>query len=152
MENCSVCGKPACIHLEIWQGRKETKEWRCLEHAEEVEAACDKVPGDFVKRLEVLPVIGMGATAGYGSDSYPYTVIAISANGKTITVQADDHKPAPGHHYINNQVYTYSPNPEGETKVFTLRDNGRWVLKGEGKKNGLRLGLGHRRYYQDPSF
>ncbi len=158
MHTCSHtdCKLPGVIKLEIlqkplWEKDEDRFKWFCEAHAEQTEAGLDKAEG-YAKRVEIIPAVGMGATAGYGSDSYPYTVIKISANGKTLVVQADNHKPAPGFDYYSNQVYTYTPNPEGETKTFTLRDNGRWVLKGESKKGGLRLGLGHRRYYQDPSF
>jgi hypothetical protein len=152
-DGCKVGG---CIKLEVlvapdYEKDPQRFKWFCEAHAEAFEADLEK-RHDYAKRVEVIPVVGMGATAGYGSDRYPYTVIKVSTNGKTITVQADDYKPAPGHHYINNQVYTYTPNPQGETKVFTLRDNGRWVLRGESKQGGLCLGLGVRRHYHDPSF
>ncbi len=102
---------------------------------------------------QVTPEIGMGATSGYGADCYPHTIIAISKSGKEITVQADLHHPiAEGFDYYSNQKYTYTPDPNGSTRVYTLRKNGRWILKGESLKNGGRLGIGHRRYYQDPSF
>lgn len=150
------CQAQGCIKIEVlqapaYENDPDRFKWFCEAHAEAFETALDKTEA-FCKRVEVIPVLGMGATAGYGSDRYPYTVVAISASGKQITVQADDYKPAPGHHYINNQVYTYTPNTSAETKVFTLRDNGRWVLKGESKKGGLCLGLGHRRHYHDPHF
>jgi hypothetical protein len=75
----------------------------------------------------------------------------VSPSGKTIVVQADEYHPAPGHDYYSNQKYTYTRNPQGHTKTFTLRKNGRWVAKGDSIK-GRGLGLGFRRHYSDPHF
>jgi hypothetical protein len=147
------CVLPGVIKLEVEGPPDWTKEhkWCCVEHVTTEEKRAEELQG-WSKWVEVVPVVGMGATAGYGSDSYPYTIIAVSANGKTITVQADDHHPAPGCDHFTNQVYTYTPNPNGSTKVYTLRSNGRWVLKGDTMKGGQAIGIGARRYYQDPSF
>ena len=150
------CVLPGVIKLDVqvppqYDNNPDRFKWCCVEHVETEEKRAEE-GGGFARRVEVIPVVGMGATAGYGSDSYPYTIIAVSANGKTVTVQDDNHHPAPGCNGITNQVYTYSRNPNGPTKVYTLRSNGAWVLKGESMKGGGRLGIGHRRYYQDPSF
>ena len=99
----------------------------------------------------IIPVVGMGATGGCGSDCYPYTVVEIIRD-KRIAVVEDLHKPAEGFDYYSNQVYTYSQNPEGTKEIYRLRKNGRWVRDGQPMRGGSTISLGHRRYYQDPSF
>ena len=42
------------------------------------------------------PKVGDGASFGYGSDTYPYNVIEVSASGKTIKIQADTYNHSPG--------------------------------------------------------
>ena len=42
----------------------------------------------------IKPEIGMGATVSYAADSHAMTIIAVSQNGKTVTVQRDSVKPA----------------------------------------------------------
>jgi hypothetical protein len=114
------------------------------------------VKGSEVKFDEMLaPVVGMGASSGFGSDSYPYTVVGVSGCGKKVWVTEDSHEPAEGFNYFSNQVYTYESNMTknmNEAQCFTLRSNGDWVVDGSGIKYGRKLYLGHRRYYQDPHF
>ena len=95
---------------------------------------------------------GMGATVGIGSDCSPYTVIEVSPDYKTIKIQKDSCKPADGYNYFGNQVYEFTPNPNGTIEVWTLRNNGRYVRKGDKKSNGFYLTIGSRRAYYDPSF
>lgn len=100
----------------------------------------------------MIPTLGMGATIGIGSDCYPATVIEVSANGKTIKVQRDNYTPSAGYDYFGNQVHTFSMNPDGITEVWTLRNHGRYVRKGDKKGNGFYISFGARRAYSDPSF
>jgi hypothetical protein len=51
-----------------------------------------------------------------------------------------------------SQTYEYTRNENGETIVFTLRKNGRWVKKGQSMRNGTSLSIGHRSEYYDYSF
>jgi len=95
---------------------------------------------------------GMGATVSIGSDSYPATVIEVSPDYKKVTIQMDSYKPAEGYEYYGNQVYEYSPNPNGLIEVWTLRNHGRYAKKGSKKGSGWCLTLGSRRAYSDPSF
>jgi hypothetical protein len=97
----------------------------------------------------IVPVVGMGAFQPAGSDRYPFTIIAIKSD-REITLQSDSYKRIDDNGpYTENQIYEYTPNPEGATYVATKRKNGRWVLKGE-SINGTKFILGERSYYQSP--
>lgn len=106
----------------------------------------------FGSNGEVIPVIGMGASGGHGSDCYPYTIVSVSKDGKKIEVTRDEHKPAPGYDYYSNQVHTFTSNMDGAREMYRLRKNGRWVRASEPMRGGSSISLGFRKYYQDPSF
>jgi hypothetical protein len=100
--------------------------------------------------------VGMGATMGAGSDSYPYTVHALdmSKNKPQIWVSADDYRPiSEGFDYYNNQLYVYENHNQSKPehwRVFTLCKDGRWH-EGTTMKGSV-IHVGSRRAYQDPSF
>lgn len=84
------------------------------------------------------PALGQGATICHYSDRTACTIVAVSASGKTIGLQADhaelDHwKPEmiPGGfvaHCVNNQQqrYRYRPNPDAPVWKARLRKDGRY--------------------------
>ncbi len=92
----------------------------------------------------IKPEIGMGASVSFGSDSNAMTIIAVSENGKTVVAQRDN-AVATGTPMSNQWIIT--PNPQGGTMTFTLRANGRYVLKGDSMKNGIKLAVGERHEY-----
>jgi hypothetical protein len=82
---------------------------------------------------------GDGATMHIGSDAEAYTVISVTASGKSFTMQRDkatldpSFKPdfSPGGfvgHVSNNydQTYDYERNPKGETRIVRLNKKG-WI-------------------------
>jgi hypothetical protein len=170
MNSCHApgCRKQGVIYLETVRfeprPQREETHWYCVEHAEQQEEAIEKEnktlkqPGDrlatygFCRRKEAIPVVGMPATEHVGSDSYPCTVIDVSRNGKKVKVQRNPFKAAPGSDYFTNQKWVIDPEPSGETIVFTLRKNGRWIMQGGAINCGCSLGLGFRRASQDPHF
>lgn len=105
-----------------------------------------------------VPTKGMGASAGAGSDSYPYTVVKVSKNGRKIWVTEDTATPTKDYDYYNNQVHTFKTNwptegAEEECACYTLRKSGNWIAKGAPiKATWCGIGLGFRRKYSDPSF
>jgi len=125
----------------------------CLDCCQRFERLADDDPGHNVwtKRLAVVPVVGMPATVGIGSDSYPYTVTEVSASGKSITIQRNTYKAAADSNYYGQQKYEYG-ELQGEPEVWTLRTDGRWRRKGTTKGSGYYLTLGVRRAYSDPHF
>lgn len=151
MHKCGTtgCFLPGVVELETQIPPKWEPElkWYCLEHVEVEENRTNEYSG-FTVRRKVIPTVGMGATAGIGSDSYPYTVVEVRSP-KTIVVQADSYKPAEHHDYYANQEYVYSPNPDAGKEVYTLRKDGRWRKKGSQYQT---LTLGFRRHYHDPHF
>lgn len=101
------------------------------------------------------PAIGEGATVSYCADSHSMTVIAVSDNGKTVTVQRDSVKRmepsyAEGSAYSN--LWHLTPNPEGAKYVFTLRQNGKYVAQGEPMRSGTKLHIGSRHEYYSYEF
>ena len=146
-------GTPAPITLNLWRRHGEEAEVYnlCLPCCEKVETWAEEHDAT-VRRLNVEPVVGMPATIGIGSDSYPALVTRVSDSGKTISVVKVRYKPTPGHNYFGNQKYEYSEEPEGAEQVWTFRKNGRWYPKGSSVRSGYGLCLGFRRAYSDPHF
>lgn len=99
------------------------------------------------------PQIGMGATLGVGSDRYPYTIVEVSKSKKRIGVRRDNYTRLDGRGpYTENQEYEYHQTQGAAEEYYTLRENGRWVREGESMRGGSSMGIGQRRYYQDPHF
>jgi len=86
-----------------------------------------------------------------GSDSYPGTIVA-RPNDKTIVVRKDTATQTSGDPHTETQTYDYFPNLNEPERIFTLRKNDRWVLKGEKLDSHIVAHLGYRRAYRDPSF
>ena len=99
--------------------------------------------GNTNKMTHVFAV-GDGATYGIGSDRYAGTVVAVSPTGHRVTLQFDHARCAS----YAEQDYTYTPNPDGGTMVFTRRRDGGYRPLGS---NCGGLGRG-RHQYRDPSF
>jgi hypothetical protein len=99
----------------------------------------------------IKPVVGEGATISYVADSYAQTIIEVSDDLKTVVVQQDDAKHDPNTKPYSNQ-WIITRNPNGQVRTFTLRKNGRYVLKGETLKGGLKLSLGGRHHYYSYEF
>lgn len=90
--------------------------------------------------------VGDGASTYINGDMYPATVIA--KKGKRITVQYDIYKCVkPSSVYgADDAVYEYTRNPDGPTRVFSLRKNGRFRQLGDSIWSGY--GLTQGRYYK----
>jgi hypothetical protein len=97
------------------------------------------------------PEIGMGATTGFGSDRYPYTVVQILSK-RRIDLQADTYKRIDKNGMSESQEYEYFRNIDGPTIEATLRKDGTWVRDGDPLKRGQRFYLGHRAAHFDPHF
>ena len=96
------------------------------------------------------PVVGDPATYSVGSDSYPATVVAVSKSGHRVTLQDDDWKVVSGSMVDGSAKYTYSPYPQGPTRVATRRADGSYRLVGW--SSGGWVGFGRRVKHYDPSF
>lgn len=91
------------------------------------------------------PEVGMGATLCWWSDRDPYTIIKVSASGKTFWMQADNYKRIDNNYMSEIQDYEYTPNPNGVVRCVRLTVRG-W------QSNGQYVAVGHRRRYYDYSF
>ena len=98
------------------------------------------------------PVVGMGATKVGWTDRHAATIVAVSADGRTVRIQEDRATRTDTNGMSEVQTYEFAPNPSAEIEVYTLRKNGRWVKQGEPMKNGARITIGHRSEYYDYSF
>ncbi len=106
-------------------------------------------------QTEVPAEASDAATISGWSDRYPATIIRRTA--KTIWLQEDrvEQTSSEGFDsYANGrgEFVHFFRNEDAPVAVFTLRDNGRWVRKGEPKRGGQRASIGHRDIYRDPSF
>ena len=107
--------------------------------------------------LELEPAIGMGGSIAVGSDSYAVTVIDVqrTLNKRMVRVQYDNvHATKDSSRLTERQVNLYTPNPKGRIEIFTYRKkSGNWVPLGQSvTETGVRLHLGERVQYLDPSF
>lgn len=142
----------------------------------------------------LIPLVGIGASHGYGSDCYPYTVVAVSKTGHQIMLRRDDAKVVSGSFIEGNAVCDYTSRPEhvdefmgSSDRIATRRNNQhrcgncgslirtccskvtscaatlgcrevkqRWLpvyrMKGSTGRGAPSVGIGYRRYYQDPHF
>lgn len=91
------------------------------------------------------PQVGMGCTLCWWSDRDPYTIIKVSASGKTFWMQEDNARRTDNNGMSDAQSYEYTPNPNGEVRQVRLTTRG-W------KSNGQRVAVGHRRKFYDYSF
>lgn len=98
------------------------------------------------------PTVGMHATEQFLTDQVPYEVIAVP-NAKTVIVRALTAKRTDKNGMSDAQAYEYVSNPDGETKTFTQRKCGKWIVRGvDVKQAGTRLVLGQARRFHDYSF
>lgn len=103
-------------------------------------------------------VVGDQVTICRYTDRHSYTVIKISASGKTLTLQRDNCRrlDAPvtipegwSGHTINNSSIRWecTPNPDGNTTTASIRKNGKWVEKGYKIGEGGRVIRGSHEHY-----
>lgn len=95
------------------------------------------------------PEVDMDATVLYVTDRVSTKIVAVSKSGKSVTTW--DGKAVKGWVWSEEKgdlVFDESP----AERVFTLRDNGRWVEKGQPKRGGTALLVGVKDDYRDPSF
>jgi hypothetical protein len=104
--------------------------------------------------------VGMGATMFGYTDHSPYTVVAVSPSGKTVTLQADsaeldpNWKPEviPGGfagHCVNNdsQQWIIKPNPSAPLVKVRLQKDGSFKTAG-----GSTVAIGYRSKFHDYNF
>lgn len=103
----------------------------------------------------ITPAVGMGATYCIGSDRYAGTIVHVSPSGREVSFQKDhatNIAPPEERCIGGTQDYSYEPNHFADVRVYTLRKNGRWVLKGCSMVGFGTLSIGARNHYMDPSF
>jgi hypothetical protein len=101
---------------------------------------------------KIQPVAGMGCSYGAGSDSYPGTITRVSESGKTLWMRHDEVLVLSGSFQTGDCVYTTIERDDTPELKYSLRKSGRWVPVGCDDVWYMALGIGTRRYYQDPHF
>lgn len=102
-----------------------------------------------MSKPDILPKIGDGVTIPAGSDCYPGTIVSVSESGLTFQFQRDIPHHKKGSFIDGNWEGTFEANPHAtlETARWTTR-KGVSAYRADGRV----VGVGHRRFYQDPSF
>jgi len=106
----------------------------------------------YAQTRNPAPEVGMGATICCWTDRHACTVVEVSTSGRVVTVQQDKATRTDNLGVTDAQSYSYEPNPNAPTQVFTLRRNGRYVAEGSAMKSGEVLSLGRRDEHYDYSF
>jgi len=101
--------------------------------------------------LHPTPEVGMGATLLSWTDRTAATIVEVNKSGKKIKIREDKSTRTDSNGMSDSQAYTYEPNPNGSTREYSLRKNGRWVRVGQ-PQTGSSLLVGHREEYYDYSF
>lgn len=96
------------------------------------------------------PEVGMGATIVMYTDLYPATIVEVTHS--SVTIQEDVATRTDKNGLSESQDYTYTTNPKARREVFSLRDTGRYVKRGQPTNGGTHLVIGTREQYVDPSF
>lgn len=112
--------------------------------------------GSFFNKImsdskQITPEVGMGATELMWSDRYASTIVEVSENKKTVTIQNDKAVRTDNNGMSDSQRYEYTPDTKMPKTVYTLRKNGQYVKKGMGM-NGTTLLIGKREQYRDYTF
>jgi len=101
------------------------------------------------------PIKGMGVTILSFSDREAGTIQHVSASGKMIRVTYDISTRIDTNGISDVQEYTHTENPTDDPDqhcVFTLRSNGRYVIRGGNMFHGRLLIVGSKDKYFDPHF
>lgn len=96
------------------------------------------------------PVVGMGATINFHSDSKAAILVQITHKGKRIVLQQDKTTRTDHNGISESQSYNYETDPDGGIYIATLRNDGRFRLVGS--TSGSTITIGIRREYYDYSF
>lgn len=108
--------------------------------------------------MDIIPTVGMGATYAVGSDRYACTIVEVlrfksgerKGQIRGVLAQDDDAKLVSGSEQDGSATYEYSANTNATKDTYLWNEKaGRFVLKGS---SYVRLGLGHRSFWRNPSF
>lgn len=98
---------------------------------------------------DTVPEVGMDATVCYVGDRVSTKITAVSKSGKSVTTW--DGKAVIGWTIrANGEMYF---NAGRDERTWTLRKNGRWIVKGQPmERYATHLLVGVKDDYRDPSF
>lgn len=100
--------------------------------------------------LKSSPEVGMGVTEILANDKHAWTVITVLSRTR-VQVQQDRARRTDKNGRSESQTWEHTPNPDGETKVISLRQDGSWTEPGK-RLAGSRFRVGERETYKSPSF
>jgi len=104
----------------------------------------------------ITPTVGMGATYAVGSDCYAATIVEVltfksgarKGQIRGVVIQDDRAILTSGSEQDGSAQYRYEPQPDAVKETFLWNaQQGRFIRHGYCK-----LGVGHRRFYRNPSF
>lgn len=102
----------------------------------------------LAKTLVEVPRVDAPATVHWLTDSHGATVIEVSPSGAKVTVREDRAIRTDKNGWSEQQSYTHERDPDGKVHVFYRDGRGQY----RNRKTGIRLNIGERRTYRDPSF
>ncbi len=100
------------------------------------------------KQEVATPEVGMGATYLSWTDRHAYTIISVSASGKSFKMQQDTARRVGKIEVSENQKYSFATNLNGQILTVRMTKNG-WRIGGQ---RGTKVLVGVREEYYDYSF
>lgn len=94
------------------------------------------------------PKVGTGCSIVIGSDRYAAEVVKVNSPKE---IEVLENKVKCNDYYAGDYTILKGQYDSKIPQIFTLRKNGRWVLKGQNLWNGIGLYWSHT-HYIDPSF
>ena len=100
-----------------------------------------------IKRIEPVPLVGMGATINHYSDRTATTIVAITHKGKRLVLQENKATRIDKRGISDAQDYEYQDDPEGALYFATLRKDGRFRVTGSKSLVSLDIRAKHHDFY-----
>jgi hypothetical protein len=100
---------------------------------------------------KTTPEVGMDATVCYVTDRVSTKIVAVSKSGREVTTWDGTAKVGWVYNVPTEGDMFFDESPE--YRVWTLRKNGRWIVKGQPmERYATHLLVGVKDDYRDPSF
>lgn len=119
---------------------------------DDAEALRSRIAGLYENPETITVGEGVTQATAAGGLYTPYTVIEVRRNGRELVIQADTVIIDGPNGWDDAAPRHFEPNPNGEVKVVTKRNDGTYIVKGTAKEwYSTRYDLGYRRDWTDYS-